>query len=193
MRPAVSSGFKTAKTCSKRKCECLLLHHRFITWNNCVVLLHLAKRVSVQVVLTYNLIQCGSIHVKHNGALQQGTSQFKERVQGQGGHVRLGPSFSSFLHILLKLDPSENTLSTYVWNSEQFFFFTIFLKLQRHCQDEMCHLQHLKIAVVHTLTVTHNLYFEELQYALFPWNSVWHSGYGFKAIQTSKIPFIISD
>ena len=45
-------------------------------------------------------------HVQADGSIQQHTPQLKERVQRQGGDVRLRPTITSLLDVFLKLDPS---------------------------------------------------------------------------------------
>ena len=58
---------------------------------------------------TGNLRDVLSIHVQHDGTGSETGAQLKERVQGERGHVRLGPPLSSLFHILLVLHPPAPT------------------------------------------------------------------------------------
>ena len=52
-----------------------------------------------------NLVQVGGGHVEADGAVEEHAPQLKERVEREGGHVRLGPAASALLHLFFKLDP----------------------------------------------------------------------------------------
>lgn len=49
-------------------------------------------------------------HIEANRAVKEVTAKFEQRVQGQRGHVGLGPTVAAFLNILLKFDPSGRFL-----------------------------------------------------------------------------------
>ena len=61
---------------------------------------------------TCDLLEVVGIHVKDDGARHDAAAQFKQRVQGQRGHVRLRPALAPLLHILLELDPPETQHAT---------------------------------------------------------------------------------
>lgn len=71
------------------------------------------QRASIDHVLAHqlgDLLQPGRFHVQHYGPVQQQRSQLKQRVQRQGGHVRLGPPIAALLDVLLELDPPGGLL-----------------------------------------------------------------------------------
>lgn len=53
----------------------------------------------------YDLFERCGVQVKNDTAVQKVTSQFEQRVQRYGGHVRLRPSTAAFFYVLLELDP----------------------------------------------------------------------------------------
>lgn len=64
-----------------------------------------------------DLAQRWCFSVEQNGAVQNQTPQFEERVQRQRCNVRLGPTTSAFFYILLEFHPagsSETIHTTYL-------------------------------------------------------------------------------
>lgn len=55
--------------------------------------------------LTHNLWQRVALQVEQDASCLQAGPELKQAVEGQRGHMRLAPSFSSLLHLLLKLHP----------------------------------------------------------------------------------------
>ena len=49
---------------------------------------------------------CG--HVKADGAVEDHASELEQRVEREGGDVRLGPPVATFLNIFLEFDPPQN-------------------------------------------------------------------------------------
>jgi len=54
-----------------------------------------------------NVVQIVGRHVQADGTIQEHAPKLEERVEGQCGHVRLGPAVAALLNVLLEFDPPE--------------------------------------------------------------------------------------
>ena len=65
--------------------------------------------------LTHYLWQRVAFQVEQNAPCLQTGPELKQAVEGQCGDMRLAPSFSSLLHLLLKLHPPTQGEKKGVW------------------------------------------------------------------------------
>ena len=56
-------------------------------------------------ILTGNLFDAVSVHVKQHAAIDDAAAELKQAVEGESGDVGLAPPLPSILHVLLKLQP----------------------------------------------------------------------------------------
>lgn len=61
--------------------------------------------VSAGKILTGNLFDAVSMHVKQHAAIDDATAELKQAVEGEGSNVGLAPPLPAVLHVLLKLQP----------------------------------------------------------------------------------------
>ena len=57
-----------------------------------------------------DVVEVGGRHIEADGAVEKHRPELEERVQGERGHVGLGPAVAALLDILLELDPSEESV-----------------------------------------------------------------------------------
>lgn len=56
-------------------------------------------------ILTRNLLDAVSMHVKQHAAIYDATAELKQAVEGESGDVGLAPPLPAVLHVFLKLQP----------------------------------------------------------------------------------------
>lgn len=56
-------------------------------------------------MITCNLFNAVSMHVKQHAAIDDATPELKQAVERESGDVRLAPPLPAILHVFLKLQP----------------------------------------------------------------------------------------
>lgn len=64
--------------------------------------------------LTCDLFNGAGPHVEQHGAVQDAGPQLKQTVEGQRGHVRFTPTFTSVFYVLLELQPPDDDREIYL-------------------------------------------------------------------------------
>lgn len=63
-------------------------------------------------MITSNLFNAVSVHVKQHAAIDDATPQLKQAVERESRDVRLAPPLSAVLHVFLKLEPPARRRQT---------------------------------------------------------------------------------
>lgn len=72
-------------------------------------------------ILTGNLFNAVSVHVKQHAAIDDAAAELKQAVEGESSDVGLAPPLPSVLHIFLKLQPSARWRQ-WMWSVITFIF-----------------------------------------------------------------------